>query len=269
MRFETQDIEALETLALELARAAGEAILPLFRTDVALEDKAKPGERYDPVTAADRAAEAAIRQLIGAYHPDHGVIGEEYGADRPDAEFVWVIDPIDGTRAFLAGLPLWTTLIALRHRGRPILGLIAQPYLGETFIGGPSGSTLHAGGDVRPLKVRPCASLNDAIISTTDPGLFDGAETGAWTQVRAAARLARYGCDAYAYAMVALGRIDLVVESNLKPWDYEPLIPVVAGAGGVVTNWRGEGVDGSGQIAAAGDPRCLDEALTALRRSAK
>jgi histidinol phosphatase-like enzyme (inositol monophosphatase family) len=259
----------LEPFALELARAAGGVILPLFRADIGDENKAAAGERYDPVTEADKASEAAIRALISQHHPDHGVIGEEYGADRPDAEFVWVIDPIDGTRAFMAGLPLWTTLIALRHHGKPVLGLIAQPYLDEIFLGGPGGSNLHARGEIRPLRVRPCPTLTQAIIATTDAQLFDGAEAAAWSQVRAAARLARFGCDAYAYAMVALGRVDLVVESGLKPWDYEPLMPVVEGAGGRVTNWRGEAVDGTGQIVAAGDPACLDEALTALRRSAK
>ena len=180
-----------------------------------------------------------------------------------------MIDPIDGTRAFMAGLPLWTTLIALRQEGRPVVGIIAQPYLGEIFLGGPGGSWLLTdAGDTR-LKTRACPRLTDAVVSTTDPNLFDGAEAGAFTQVRSAARLARYGCDAYAYAMVALGRIDLVIESGLKPWDYEPLIPVIEGAGGKVSNWRGEAVDGTGQIVAAGDTRCLDEALVSLRRSAK
>ncbi len=263
------NISELETFARALAGTAGEVILPLFRADIPNENKAKPGERYDPVTAADQAAEAAIRKLIAEHHPDHGVIGEEYGSDRPDADWVWVLDPIDGTRAFMAGLPLWTTLIALRHHGKPVTGIIAQPFLGEIFQGGPSGTRLHRGEDVRPLKVRPCPDLTQAVISTTDPGLFDGAEAAAWTQVKAAARLARYGCDAYAYAMVALGRMDLVIESGLKAWDYEALIPVVEGAGGKVTNWRGEAVDGSGQVVAAGDARCLDEALVSLRRSAK
>ena len=269
MRSEAAILTELEPFAVELARAAGDVILPLFRADVENENKAKPGERYDPVTAADRASETAIRKRIGARYPEHGVLGEEFGADRTEAEFVWVIDPIDGTRAFMAGLPLWTTLIALRHQGRPMIGVIAQPYLGEVFVGGPNGSRLLKGDEETRLKTRPCPRLVDATVATTDPGLFDGAEAGAFTQVRSAARLARFGCDAYAYAMVALGRIDLVIESNLKAWDYEPLIPVVEGAGGKVSNWRGEAVDGSGQIAAAGDVRCLDEALAALRRSAK
>jgi histidinol phosphatase-like enzyme (inositol monophosphatase family) len=258
----------LEAFAVELAAAAGRASLPLFRTDCGHEDKGSAGA-FDPVTAADRGAEAAIRALIAERYPEHGVIGEEYGEDRPDAEHVWVVDPVDGTRAFVAGLPLWTTLIALRVRDRPTIGVIAQPYLDEVFLGGPSGARLIARGETRALKVRPCPLLTDAVIATTDPALFDGAEFGAWSQVRAAARLARLGCDAYAYAMLADGRIDLVIESKLKVWDYEPLIPVIEAAGGGVTNWRGGAPDGTGQIVAWGDRACVEEAMVSLKRSAK
>lgn len=209
-----------------------------------------------------------MRRLIGARYPDHGVVGEEYGGDRPDAEFVWVLDPIDGTRAFIAGLPLWTTLIGLRHAGRPTIGAIAQPYLGEVFLGGPSGARLVARGETRPLKTRPLDALTQAVISTTDPELFNGAEMGAWTQVRATARLTRLGCDAYAYAMLADGRIDLVAESQLKTWDWTALVPIVEAAGGEVTNWRGEAPDETGQILAVGDARLRDQALVTLRRAA-
>jgi histidinol phosphatase-like enzyme (inositol monophosphatase family) len=196
------------------------------------------------------------------------VIGEEYGEDRPDAEHVWILDPIDGTRAFIAGLPLWTTLIGLRSAGRPSVGVISQPYIGELFLGGPSGAVLMSRGETRPLAVRKCERLTDAVIATTDPNIFTGAELGAWTQVRAAARLARYGCDAYAYAMVAAGRIDLVAESGLKLWDWSALIPVIEAAGGEVTNWRGEAVDGTGQILAVGDTAIREQALITLKRAA-
>jgi histidinol phosphatase-like enzyme (inositol monophosphatase family) len=172
-----------------------------------------------------------------------------------------VLDPIDGTRAFMAGLPLWTTLIALRIEGRPRIGVIAQPYLDEVFLGGPSGARLLVRGRSEVLAARRCAGLSEALIATTDPGLFTDAESERWRRLRASARLARFGNDAYAYAMVALGRIDLVAESGLKPWDYEALIPVVEGAGGVVSNWRGEAVDGTGRILAAGDRACLAEAV--------
>jgi histidinol phosphatase-like enzyme (inositol monophosphatase family) len=262
-------LQALEAFALELARAAGAVILPLFRAEHGLENKAGPGA-FDPVTAADRGAETAMRRLIAARFPDHGVIGEEHGEDRPEAEFVWVLDPVDGTRAFVAGLPLWTTLIGLRWQGRPVVGAVAQPYLDEVFHGTAAGSAVSRRGERRPLKVRPCPRLTEAVVATTDPALLNGAELGAWRQVQQTARIARYGCDAYAFAMVAAGAIDLVVEAGLKAWDIEAAIPLLEGAGGMVTDWRGApvGRDG-GQVAVAGDRRCLDEALVALSRSAK
>ncbi|NJC40972.1 histidinol phosphatase-like enzyme (inositol monophosphatase family) [Brevundimonas alba] len=256
-----------ELFALELAREAARVSLPYFRGTFEEVDKGGAAG-FDPVTQADREAEAAIRRLIAERYPDHGVIGEEYGEDRPDADHVWILDPIDGTRAFIAGLPLWTNLIALRNEGCPAVGVIGQPYLDEIFIGGPSGARLIKGADETPLRVRACAHLNDALIATTDPDLFNGAELGAWTQVRAAARLARLGCDAYAYAMLAAGRIDLVAESALKVWDWSALVPVIEAAGGEVTNWRGEAPDASGQILAVGDARLRDQALVALKRAA-
>jgi histidinol phosphatase-like enzyme (inositol monophosphatase family) len=261
----------LDAFLLELNRASADVILPLFRADHGLEDKGGAGG-FDPVTEADKGAERAIRALISARYPEHGVIGEEYGEDRADAEFVWVLDPVDGTRAFIAGLPLWTTLISLRWQGAPTLSSIGQPYLGEVFIGHAGGSRLVARGGTRPLRVRPCPLLTDAVIHTTDPNqYFDGAELGAWNQVRAAAKLARTGCDAYGYAMVALGTMDLAIEGFVcKAWDIEVAAPLIAGAGGVATNWRGEPIGSNGgQLVVAGDRACLDEALVALRRSAK
>lgn len=256
-----------ETFAVELAHEAARVSLPYFRGEYEQDDKGGPGA-FDPVTQADREAEAAIRRLIAARYPDHGVIGEEYGEDRPEAEHVWVLDPIDGTRAFIAGLPLWTNLIALRTESRPTVGVIGQPYLDEIFLGGPSGARLIKGGAETPLAVRACPRLTEAVIATTDPDIFTGAELGAWTQVKAAARLARLGCDAYAYAMVAAGRIDLVAESGLKVWDWSALVPVIEAAGGAVTNWCGEAPDGRGQILAVGDVSIREQALLTLRRAA-
>jgi len=256
-----------ELFAIELAREAARVSLPYFRGAFEESDKGGPGA-FDPVTQADQEAEAALRRLIADRYPDHGVIGEEYGEDRPDADHVWILDPIDGTRAFIAGLPLWTNLIALRTEGGPTVGVIGRPDLDETFLGGPSGARLLRAGAETALAVRKCASLNDAVIATTDPDLFTGAELGAWTQVRAAARLARLGCDAYAYAMVAAGRIDLVAESALKVWDWSALVPVIEAAGGAVSNWRGEAPDGTGQILAVGDVGIREQALVTLRRAA-
>ncbi|HEY2357888.1 MAG TPA: histidinol-phosphatase [Phenylobacterium sp.] len=263
-----QLVAKLDDFLVDLNRAASEVILPLFRAEHGLVDKG--GERgFDPVTDADKGAERAIRALIAERYPEHGVIGEEYGEDRPDAEFVWVLDPVDGTRAFIAGLPLWCTLIGLRFQGRPVLGSIGQSYLGELFIGHAGGSRLMSRGQSRPLRVRPCPKLSDAIIATTDPAIFQGLEREAWRAVRAASRLARLGCDAYAYAMVAAGTIDLVLESGLQAWDIDAAIPVIAGAGGLTTDWRGEPVGAfGGQVAIAGDRACLDEALATLNAAA-
>jgi histidinol phosphatase-like enzyme (inositol monophosphatase family) len=263
----SDQLQALDAFLIELNRASAGAILPLFRAEHALENKAGPGD-FDPVTAADKNAEAAIRKLIGERHPDHGVIGEEYGEDRPDAEFVWVLDPVDGTRAFIAGLPVWTTLIGLRFQGRPVLGSIGQPYVGELFIGHAGGSRLLARGGGRPLKVRACAALSDAVIATTDPYLFEGVQHEAWERVRTAVRLARYGCDAYAYAMVAAGSLDLVIERGLKSWDIDAALPVLAGAGGLVTDWSGETVGAhGGDVVISGGEACLSQALSLLRPS--
>jgi histidinol phosphatase-like enzyme (inositol monophosphatase family) len=264
-RLSTSLIDELDAFLVELNRAAALAILPLFRADHGLIDKGG-AKGFDPVTEADKGAERAIRALISQRYPDHGVIGEEYGEDRPDAEWVWVLDPVDGTRAFIAGLPVWTTLIGLRHNGTPVLGSIGQPFLDEIYIGHAGGSRLMARGESRPLKVRPCSGLSGALIATTDPAIFRGPERDAWEAVRAAARLARLGCDAYAYAMVAAGTIDLVVETRLKAWDIDAAIPVIAGAGGFTTDWTGAPVGAfGGRVAIAGDQACLDEALVALR----
>jgi histidinol phosphatase-like enzyme (inositol monophosphatase family) len=260
------DLNAFESFTLELQAAAARVILPLFRADHGLEDKgpAKNGA-FDPVTRADKGAEAEIRRLISARYPDHGVIGEEYGEDRPDAEFVWMLDPVDGTRAFICGLPVWTTLIALRRQGRPIVGAIGQAYLGEVFLGSARGAHLIRGQESRALKVRPCATLAEALIATTDQNIFRGLDAERWARVRQSARVARYGCDAYAYAMVGLGVLDAVVETGLKAWDIEAAIPVIEGAGGFITHWSGEaiGTEG-GALLIAGDARVRDEVIALL-----
>src|SRR6185369_5200670 len=238
----TSLMDELDAFLVELNHAAAGAILPLFRGDHGLSNKFEVG--FDPVTEADKGAERAIRALISARYPDHGVIGEEYGEDRPDAEFVWVLDPVDGTRAFVAGLPLWTTLIGLRWQGRPVLGSIGQSFLGELYIGhafadGTRAARVITRDGAQPLRVRPCRDFSAALIATTDPETcFGPEEAAAWRAVRRATRLARLGCDAYAYAMVAAGTMDLVLEARLQAWDIDAAIPVLQGAGGLVTDWR-------------------------------
>ena len=259
------NLEDLDMFIVELNHASASVILPLFRADHGLEDKGGAAG-FDPVTAADKGAEAAIRSLIERRFPDHGVIGEEYGEDRPDAEFVWVLDPIDGTRAFIAGLPLWTTLIGLRYQGEPVLGAIGQPYIGELYVGHAGGARLLSRGGERALRVRHGVPLNAAIIATTDPdSTFSPAERAAWDRVRANVRLTRLGCDGYAYAMVAAGTLDLVVEAGLKSWDIEAAVPLLAGAGGLVTDWLGAPVGRhGGRVVVASNETLIAELLPHL-----
>jgi len=262
------ELKEFAAFAETLADAAGVAILPFFRaeTEVAVENKAKGG--FDPVTAADRAAETAMRELIVKKFPKHGIIGEEFPEKKSRNGYSWVLDPIDGTRAFISGLPLWGVLIGLVQEGRPLIGVVDQPYIGERFIGYPGGAMFKRGGEERPLAIRSCGQLRDSVLSTTDPHLFVDKEAQAFDQVRAAVKLTRYGYDCYAYAMLAGGHIDLVIESGLKQHDVAALIPVIEGAGGVISNWRGGPAFMGGQVIAAGDQRVHAQALVALKRAA-
>jgi inositol-phosphate phosphatase/L-galactose 1-phosphate phosphatase/histidinol-phosphatase len=246
-------------LAGELADAAGAIIRRYFRQPIAIDDKSD----LTPVTIADREAEAAMRRLIEARFPDHGIFGEEEGRTRPDAEYQWVLDPIDGTKSFISGVPLFGTLIALTCRQRPVLGIIDQPVAGERWIGASGHpSTLNG----REIRTRPCTELGRATLFTTAPELFKGAEAEAFQRLRAASKLTRYGTDCYAYALVATGFIDLVVESGLKPYDFCALIPVIEGAGGSVTDWQGRPLDlaSDGHAVAAGDARLAAAARALL-----
>jgi inositol-phosphate phosphatase/L-galactose 1-phosphate phosphatase/histidinol-phosphatase len=216
-----------------------------------------------PVTAADRAAEAAMRRLIAARFPDHGIIGEEYGREREGADFVWVLDPIDGTKSFISGVPLFGTLIALAFEGRPVVGVIDQPISRERWAGA-LGRPSTLGG--RPIRCRPCAGLDAATVFATTPDMFVGADSAAFARVRGAAKLVRYGADCYAYGLLALGFVDLVIEASLKPYDFCAMVPIVAGAGGVASDWQGRplGLGSDGRVVAAGDRRAHDAALARL-----
>ena len=256
------DLASLPAFLDVLAKAAAEAIMPHFRAAASVEDKGET--RFDPVTVADRASEQAMRKLISANHPDHGIVGEEFGAERADAEFVWVLDPIDGTRAFITGLPLWGVLIGLMRGGKPILGMMAQPFTGERFAGDGTRSWYSGPGGDAPLLTRACAALNQASLFTTTPAMFKGAERDTYDRLEAAVRMPRYGCDCYAYCMVAAGHADLVVEAGLQPYDIVALIPIIEGAGGRVTDWQGNSAANGGQVVASGDPRLHELALKAL-----
>lgn len=256
------DISHFLAFADQLADAARAAILPHFRAGVACDNKSADG--FDPVTVADRASEAAMRALIEGAFPDHGVLGEEFERTRSRSGYEWVLDPIDGTRAFISGLPTWGVLIALAYEGAPIVGVMDQPYLDERYRGWNDGADVVARGSRRPLETRACAGLTNAIVSTTSPDLFLGAEAGAFAGVRNTAKLTRYGYDCYAYSMIAAGHMDCVIESGLKPFDIQALIPILAGAGGGVCNWRGGDAAQGGQVLAYGDARVRDEALALL-----
>jgi myo-inositol-1(or 4)-monophosphatase len=246
-----------------LATVSGEAILPFFRTSLNIDDKSCGGV-FDPVTAADRAAELAMRALIGSNFPEHGIVGEEFGAERADAEFVWVLDPIDGTKSFIAGMPAWGTLIALTRHGQPIFGMMHQPFFGERFSGDGKGAHYRGPHGERELMVRPCPSLDQAVVSTTSPRLMKPDDRAAFARVEEAARLSRYGGDCYAYCMLAAGHVDLVIETELKPHDVAALIPIITGAGGIITTWEGESAEQGGRIIAAGDKRMHAAATLAL-----
>lgn len=245
--------------AHRLADAAAAQSLPLFRTHAEVQDKG--GRRFDPVTAADQAAETAMRELIAATYPDHGVHGEEHERIEGTSPLTWVLDPIDGTRAFITGLPLWGTLIALNDGDRPVLGVMDQPFTGERFVGTCDAAWLGK----TPLRTRPCASLADAKLMCTTPEMFgDEAEWKAFRCVADRARLLRYGGDCYAYCMVAAGHVDAVVEAGLQPYDVQALIPIVEGAGGIITSWTGDDPQHGGRVVACGDRRLHAEILAAL-----
>jgi myo-inositol-1(or 4)-monophosphatase len=256
------NIALYRAFAEELADAARAAILPYFRKALNVEDKG--GKVFDPVTEADRAAETAMRTLIEARFPSHGILGEEFGEKPSQDGFCWVLDPIDGTRAFISGLPLWGVLIALAKEDQPIIGIMDQPYLDERFIGFPGGAELKAHGETKPLKTRACANLQSATLSSTDPYLFEDAEAEAFARVRGNVKLTRFGYDCYAYAMLAAGHIDIVVESGLKPYDIQALIPIIRGAGGDVISWTGGDASQGGRVLAIGDKGLQDQAMGLL-----
>lgn len=246
----------------ELATESGRAILPFFRAHHTTDDKSHGGV-FDPVTEGDRAGEVIMRHLIKRQFPEHGVLGEEFGSENTDAEYVWVLDPIDGTRAFIAGLPVWGTLIGLMRKGVPVYGMMHQPFTGERFSGDGRQARYEGRIGPRPLRTRDTTELAAATLMTTTPSLFKGAEAQAYARVESRVRMARYGCDCYAYCMLAAGHVDLVIESGLKPYDIVALIPIIEGAGGIVTSWDGGSAAGGGTILAAGS-KALHQAALAL-----
>ena len=250
-------------LAHRLADAARPISARYFRTPVPVDDKSDAS----PVTIADREAEAAIRAILSKEVPEHGVYGEEHGVERADAEYVWVLDPIDGTRAFITGLPIWGTLIALLHKGVPVLGVIDQPILKERWLGVAGQSSTFNG---QPIAVRACPTLAQAYMYSTTPIMFSGDFARKHAALADAVKLFRWGGDCYAYGLLASGHVDLVVENTLKLYDFAALVPVIAGAGGLITDWHGKPLDmhSDGSVLAAGDAALHRAALDVLAGTA-
>jgi len=255
--------DAFLALAGRLADAARAIARRHFREPLPVEDKADDS----PVTRADREAETAMRELIAAAHPGHGIHGEEFGVSNPGAEFVWVLDPIDGTKRFITGNPLFGSLIALLQGGRPVLGLIDMPILGERWTGATGHATTFTDqAGTRGARVRACAGLATATVLATSPDMFKGADGPAFRRLHGAAKLTLYGGDCFNYGLLTSGFADIVVEASLAPYDYLAHAPIIAGAGGVMTDWQGRppGLQSDGRVLCAGDRRCHDEAISLL-----
>ena len=258
------DTDSLIAAACAAADVAGAVIRPFFRAGIATDLKAD----RSPVTIADRTAEQAMRAVLAERFPSHGILGEEFGLDRPEAPMRWVLDPIDGTRAFITGRPTFGTLIALFQEDRPIVGIIDQPVTGERWIGTEGRATVFQGRFGGVAGCRPCPALSDAELSCTSPEMF-GADTPRWERLRRAVRRNSWGGDCYAHGLVALGQIDIVAESDMKVWDWGALVPVIEGAGGSVTDWQGQALrpDGDGRVLCVGDQALLPAILRELNHS--
>jgi histidinol phosphatase-like enzyme (inositol monophosphatase family) len=250
--------------AVQTAEEAGREILQYFRGSFEVANKAGPG-RFDPVTQADRSAEELIRARIRARFPDHGILGEEGGREGPDRPLTWIIDPIDGTRAFMLGQLHWGTLLGLAENGAPRLGVMHQPYVGETFVGSNLGAELRTSRGTLRLRTRGGTRLADAVLCATDPTMFASSdERAAFERAARAARAVRYGGDCYTPCMVAAGHADLVIEAQIKPWDILPLVPIIEAAGGVVSDWSGAPAGHSGQVIIACERGLHREVLNVL-----
>ncbi|MDO9415196.1 histidinol-phosphatase [Pararhizobium sp.] len=247
-----------------LADAAARETLPRFRTGISAANKEAVG--FDPVTEGDQAAEVAIRALIEERFPDHGILGEEHGNVRLDSDYVWVIDPIDGTRAFISGLPVWGTLIGLYHKGEAVMGIMDQPFTRERYFAA-DGKTHYRGPDgEQVVRTRDCGDISKAILFTTSPYLYKGDIKTRFDAVQDKVLLARYGCDCYAFALLAAGHIDLVIECGLKPYDVGGIIPLIEQAGGIITDWNGGPAEMGGEVVAAGSAALHAQALAILKR---
>lgn len=259
-----QDFDAYLAFAHRLADLSATAVMQYFRKNHRVEDKSDGGA-FDPVTNADREAEQVIRAEVARSWPDHDVRGEEFGSETSGADYCWLVDPIDGTRPFIMGLPVWGTLIALTRGGEPLLGLMNQPFTGERYWSGADGAWRRGPEGEQKISTRACPQLSDAILSSTSPDLFGTqSDKERFDVLSGKVRMRWYGGDCYAYCLLAAGHIDLVVESGLSPHDIAPLIPIIERAGGCITNWEGGKVCDGGRALACGDPALHEAALKTL-----
>jgi len=263
----TTEYDARLAFAAKLADLAKSITLPAFRAGITAENKAG-GSLFDPVTRADTDTEAAIRAAIENRFPGDGISGEEFPEKPADNRWQWCLDPIDGTRAFIAGVHVWSTLIAVNYSGKPVIGIIDLPALDERYIGANGKAWRFFGGDKKILKSRKCARINDVLLSCTEPmAMFSPGERAAYEMIRRTARFTRLGLDAYGFALTAAGKLDLVIESGLQPYDVQALVPIIEGAGGAITNWHGGSASGGGAIVCAGDPTLLEQVYPYLKRA--
>jgi myo-inositol-1(or 4)-monophosphatase len=254
----------LADFARRLATLAGKVVLPLFRTSAVIHNKMDRG--FDPVTEADRSAERAMRELIEKTYPDHGITGEELDDKPPNSEFNWVLDPIDGTRSFICGMPTWTTLIALTFRGKAVLGLVSQPFVQEIFIGGIYGSWSENIAGRRRLAVRSAPNIAEAILTTVAPEIYQSEKQRRVLEaLRSRTRMTRFGGDAYFFAMLAAGFVDIAMDAGLETYDIAALVPIIEGAGGTITTWEGCEATGGGDIIAAASPALHEAVLEIIR----
>ncbi len=261
------EFQAIARVAQELADISGPVILKHFRKPMPVENKAVGGA-FDPVTKADRGAEKAIVQALATKFPDHGVVGEEFGTKPGTAPYTWVIDPIDGTRSFIIGSPLWGTLIGVLKDEKPVFGLVDQPFTGERFWSGEKAA-YHSvrGGRPGRIKTRECTRIEEAVLTSTHPDLLESAEqSAALISLKSKARLTRYGGDCYGYCLLAAGFVDIIIEAGLKPYDIVAIIPIIERAGGMITTWTGGDPSAGGDIIATGDARLHEDVLALINK---
>ncbi|MFD2647440.1 histidinol-phosphatase [Devosia albogilva] len=259
------DLARIEATLLAAADAAAARTLPLFRTELGIDNKLEAG--FDPVTEADRGAETAIRAVIAEAFPDHAIIGEEWGSSG-SGRYSWIIDPVDGTRAFITGAPVWGTLIGFAEDGVAIAGVMSQPFIGETFLAVPGRATYRRGGEPTPLRTSGQTELGASRLFTTTPALFSTPELMAkWLAIEGATRLQRFGLDCYGYSLLAAGHAELVVEPFLNTYDIAALVPIIREAGGAISCWDGSEPTAGGNVVAAATPQLLDAALELINRA--